>query len=775
MMIEKLLSEKEWLIEEESYVPEKNPFYETLFTLANGYVGVRGSLEQGSQTSRPGTYFAGVFDATPFFFTELANAPSWVGLKVIADGETVDLEKGEILDYRRFLDMKKGLLIQLLRWKSPMGKITRFESWRLVHLSHKHVALIKGIIVPENYSGTVSLKSSLDGYTFNTSSPKQLKIKHFKLTEYGDRKEDGIYLEMKTYTSGISICMASKLKLNVPSQRDVEYDVDKVAEVLTFQVEEGKIYEFEKFVTFYTSREIKDGKEAAWGELKLRIKEGSEALLREHVSYWEEKWGTADVRIYGDEIAQKSLRFNIFHLIQSVNPDDERVSVAARALHGEGYRGHVFWDTEIFMLPFYIYTNPEAARSLLMYRYHNLDAARKNACINSYRGAQFPWESAGTGEEVTPKEVLVDLSTGDKVRIWTGEKEHHIVADIAFGVDHYFTATGDDDFLTKYGAEILLETARFWASRVEFDPKKQAYVINNVMGPDEFHEHVNNSVYTNFMAKWNLYKALEYIEMLKKLQPEVWKQLKEKIALGDDEPAEWKKIADNIYIPYNEKSGLYEEFEGYFKLEDAVIAEFDENDMPVIPKELRKRVNETTIIKQADVILLQYLLGDQFDPKVKKLNFDYCNIRTAHASSLSSSIYAILSAEVRNLDEAYKYFLIAARVDLDDNRGNADVGIHAGSMGGTWQAAIAGFAGMRIHKGKLAFNPRLPKKWSKMEFRVKRRGDILNVVVSKDAIELALQTRDYSKAVVDVIVGREPVSIVSGKVYRIPYTLELGN
>ncbi|MFX0196274.1 MAG: glycoside hydrolase family 65 protein [Candidatus Hodarchaeota archaeon] len=765
MMIEDLLSEKEWLITEESYEPHKNPFYETLFTLANGYVGVRGGLEQGSQTNLQATYFTGVFDSTVDYFTELANAPSWIGLKIVADGETVDLEKGEILTYRRVLDMKKGILTQLLRWKSEKSKITRFESIRLVHLCHKHTALIKGIVVPENYNGTITIKGGLDGYTFNRGQGEQVKIKHFKLNEYEDRKENGVYLEMQTYNSAITLGMASKLRVQVPLRRDVEYNVDKIEENMTINVEKGKSYEFVKIVTFYTSRDIEDVKREALKELQLRIDQGHGQLLWEHILTWKEKWNTADVRIFGDEIAQKSLRFNIFHLIQSVNPNDERVSVAAKALHGEGYRGHVFWDMEIFMLPFYIYTDPKAARSLLLYRYYNLEAARENARINGYRGAQFPWESADTGEEVTPKE-LGDPIRGDRVKIWTGEEQHHIVADVAYGTDHYYKATGDDDFLIKYGAEILLETARFWTSRAKFDQQKQMFVINKVIGPDEYHMHVNNSVFTNFMARWNINRAFEYIELLKTSYPEVWQHLKEKIWLKNEELRTWKDVADRLYIPFNAKTGLYEEFEDYFNLDDIVITKFDKKNMPLIPWELEQRAHETTLVKQADVILLQYLLNDQFDQNSKKINFDYYESRTTHRSSLSPSIHAILSAEIGDYSKAYQYFLGAARIDLDDFGGNTFQGIHAASLGGVWQVAINGFAGMSIRDGKLSLDPRLPEKWQKMEFKVKWHGDTMNILVTNDMVQVVLQT-DIEKRTVDVIVRQKTMSIKGCKTQRI--------
>jgi kojibiose phosphorylase len=735
-MIEDLLSEQEWLIAEESYELQKIPIHETLFTLANGYVGVRGSLEQGSQNNLRTTYFAGVFDATVDFFTELANAPCWIGIKIIADKEAIDLEKGELLEYRRVLDMKKGILTQVFRWKSRTGKITRFESYRLVHLCYKHTALIKGIVVPENYSGTISIKGGLDGYIFNRGIGHQLKIKHFKLIEFDDRDDDGIYLEMKTFNSAITVGLASKLRVGNPFNRDVEYEEDKITEVVTFQVEQGNIYDFEKTVTFFTSRDTDIVKPTVLKELQIRLGQGSKRIFQDHVSAWNKKWDEADVRIFGDELAQKSLRFNIFHLIQLANPDDERVSVAAKGLHGEGYRGHVFWDTEIFMVPFYIYTDPKASRSMLMYRYNNLEAARKNARMNGYRGAQFPWESADSGKEVTPKE-MGDLIRGYRGKVWTGEEEHHIVADVAYGVDHYYLATEDNDFLTKYGLEIILETARFWKSRAKFDLKKQKYVINKVIGPDEYHEHVNNSVFTNVMAQWNIYKALEYISEVKKSFPDDWKTLKTKIDLNDEELSSWKDVADKIYIPFDERTGLYEEFEGFFDLEDVVVNQVDGDNRDLLLRELERRVKVTTLVKQADVVLLQYLLRSKFTLNSKKLNFQYYEPRTSHRSSLSPSIHAIMGSEIDDLTRSYRYFMKSARIDLENSARNTGEGIHAAALGGTWQAAINGFAGMRILDGELAFHPHLPDKWQKMEFKIKWRGETLGLSVMKDSVQIA--------------------------------------
>jgi kojibiose phosphorylase len=738
-MIKDLLSEEEWLIVEDRFEAQKNPFYETLFTLANGYVGVRGTLEHGSQTSHPGTFFAGLFDATLDYFTELANAPNWIGLKVEADGETLFSKGGEILDYKRYLDMKKGILSYVLRWKSKSGKITRFECFRLVHLLYKHLSLIKGVIIPENYSGTISLKGGINGYIFNTVSSNQIKVKHFKLTEYLDREMDGIYLAMKTYNSTISVGEASKLQVQVSSQRKVIYDIDKIEEVLTFQAKKGKSYKFEKFVTFYTSRDTKNVKTATIRELKKRVNQGIQALLQKHVTFFKEKWKNSDIKIDGDDLIQKSLRFNIFHLIQLANPNDEKVSLAAKGLHGEGYRGHVFWDTEIFMLPFYIYTNPKAARSMLMYRYNTLSEARKNARMNGYQGVQFAWESADTGEEVTPKEIG-DPITGKRARIWTGEEQHHIVADVAFGVYQYYIATKDEEFMENYGAEILIDTTRFWVSRVEYNKEKKGFVINKVIGPDEFHPHINNSVFTNYIARWNINKTHEYILRLKKCSPAIWKKLKEKKVIENSEIRRWRKVADNIYIPYDKRRGLLEQFEGYFKLKDIMIKEYNDHHMPIIPKDFKPEMNvgmeDTTLIKQADVVMLLYLLNDEFDSEMKKRNYNYYESRTTHKSSLSQSISSIMGIEVGDYKRSYKNFLSAVRVDLDNNQGNTASGIHSASLGGTWQTAISGFAGMRIKNNKLTFQPHLPEQWKRMEFNIFWRGKKHNVKVNREKVQV---------------------------------------
>ncbi|KKC30124.1 trehalose and maltose hydrolase (phosphorylase) [Caldanaerobacter subterraneus subsp. pacificus DSM 12653] len=438
--------------------------------------------------------------------------------------------------------------------------------------------------------------------------------------------------------------------------------------------------------------------------------------------------------------------------MSSVNEKDPWVSIGAKGLHGEGYKGHVFWDTEIFMLPFFIYVYPEAARTLLMYRYNMLDAARRNAALNGYKGAQYPWESADTGMEETPKWGF-DYK-GNPVRIWTGDLEHHITADVAFAVWEYFRATNDIDFMLNFGAEIILETARFWASRCEYVEELDRYEINNVIGPDEFHEHVNNNAYTNYFAKWNIKKGLEIIGELKENYPDYYYAITQKISLTPEEVEKWKEVEKKIYIPYDKDKKLIEQFEGYFEKKDYVIEKFDENNMPVWPEGVDvTKLGDTQLIKQADVVMLMLLMPEEFDEETKGINYEYYEKRTMHKSSLSPSMYAIMGLKVGDHRNAYQSFIRSAKVDLADNQGNAVEGIHAASCGGTWQVAVFGFGGLEIDReGVLNINPWLPEKWEKLSYKIFWKGSLLEVTVAKEEVS------------VKKLKGRETVKIkVKGK------------
>jgi len=421
-------------------------------------------------------------------------------------------------------------------------------------------------------------------------------------------------------------------------------------------------------------------------------------------------------------------------------------------MSGEGYRGHIFWDAEIFLLPFYLYTFPEVARNMLVYRAKRLDKSRELARREGYAGVKFAWESASTGDEETPE--LAREIDGKVSRVHTHQFEHHITADVAFAVQWYYEATADEKFMDRYGYELFFETARFWASRVKFDGRRKKYVINGVIGPDEFHVDVDNNAYTNMMAAWNLSTAADMFSKLKK-KAKLYKGIKAKVGFTESEPRAWRKIAESLNRVNTNATGVIEQFDGYFRLRKIGGIRTDENGIPHLPKGMGpKEIEGTQLLKQADVIMLMYLLGDRFSDKVKKANYDYYIDKTMHKSSLSPSTNAIVACYAGDLQRAYSLFNVSMRGDVSDLHGNTDVGIHAASLGGTWQAAIFGFGGVRIERDGISIDPILPRTWKKMVFTLCWRKKKIRMEISNETVRVKITSKD--KAPVDLeVFGRE--------------------
>ncbi len=733
-LIESVLSPCDWLIVQKRYRPDETPKYETLFTLANGFMGTRGAYEEPVPRSHPATYIAGVFDRTMTFNEELANAPNWLGLEVRINGELMSPHTGKLLSCMRWLDMRNGILARRMRWRDGVGRITRLETLRLVHLCDKHRALIRGVVVPENHDAHVEIFSQIDGTAANTTLSPIIWVRHFVPRRAESLASGGMYLEAETFSSRIAVGVASNLVVEGEESRHVDIVPNKVVERVAADGPRGTALSFAKHICVFTSRETKNVRARALAELRAMKRDGAEAIVRAHCSAWHEAWASADVEISGDRESQRAVRFSIFHLLGLANERDD-VSVAAKGLHGDGYRGHVFWDTEMFILPFYIYTNPRAARTQVMYRLRRLDAAKANAAKNGFRGVQFPWESATTGAEVTPANWYDPITLiGEEIRVQ--EQQHHVTADVAYGLDHYLRATGERRFLVEHAAELFVETARFWASRVRLDARKKRYVVTHVIGPDEAHEDVDNNRYTNRLAAWSLLRGCEAVEELRRRAPREWRRLNVRLRVQARELANWRRIARRMWYPPTSSRGVLEQHEGYFKLRPARLR-FDENDMPVLPRPPREKsgstrkglgttqetLASTQLIKQADIVLLQYLFPDDFDLRSKRVNYAYYAPRTTHLSSLSPSTYAIMGVEVGDMREARRNFRRTAFMDLDNHQGSAAKGIHAAALGGTWMAVVNGFGGMRpAGDGTLSFAPRLPEQWRRLRFRIHWRG-----------------------------------------------------
>ncbi|MBU3180184.1 glycoside hydrolase family 65 protein [Clostridium psychrophilum] len=728
---------KLWSVEQKKYTSIDNKKYETLFTLANGYRGLRGQLEF-TKLGQKGNFIAGIFDKSSAQVTEIVNLQDPILLNIYIDDEIIDMEQCKVLAFNRRLSMLEGVLYTAIELETRKGKIINLKCERFVSRNNVHRWAAKYEIVPVNFTGKVFFESVIDGTVTNSSQDPMNLAKHFNVDEIFDVKP-GIGLKSSTFDKKISAVETTRLLAdndfgNIFKSRKYNMLAEKAREVYSSILTQGELYTVYKLGVSFTSRDkIKNITEESKKELDAFTVDGYEEEKEAHKAVWQSIWNDIDIEIHGDDEAQVGIRFNLYQLASSAYEGDEKISIAAKGLHGEGYKGHIFWDTETFMLPFFIYTRPKVAKALLMYRYNTLQGARKNAEISGFKGARYPWESADEGLEVTPKWGF-DYD-GKPVRIWTGDEEFHINSDITFAIFEYYRATGDKDFLINYGLEILLDTTKFWQSRVEYNKKEDRYEINGVIGPDEFHEHVDNNVFTNFLAKWSIKKALDLVQWIKKEDALVLKKLCNKLSLNELDFKAWETIEKKMYIPTSKDGKLIEQFEGYFNMPSIEITKFDENGMPEWPDFKGLKIAETQLIKQADVVQLMIMLGEEFSDNVKKENYKYYEKRTMHKSSLSPSMYSIMGITVGDTHNAYKYFMKTVLTDLKDNQGNTDFGIHSASNGGSWQTAIMGFGGLSVDKDEvLNLKPWIPKHWDEMNFNINWRKTRIYVSIRQDKI-----------------------------------------
>jgi kojibiose phosphorylase len=745
------LSDPHWQIFETGWDPELQNVNETRFALGNGYIGSRSILEENPPNCRPGTFFAGIYEGTRALVPELINAPNPIDFRISVDGEKLGIVAMDVLSHKRILDMYKGVLVRHTVYSNARKKRFDYQSMRFFSMCDKNIAVMRTYITPLDEDAVLTLTNSIDTSIMNLGLVTEGKKKHVAVIE-SNKFDDVNYLCARTIEKGNLITYASQVVVEKAGKACHCPDW-----TFKLQLKKGETVCITNYISFHTSSStsMEKTKRAAVRSVIKSAGKGFDQLLQQHCKAWEKKWKGANIEIDGDPDIERAIRFNIYHLLIAADERCQDVSIGAKALTGEGYRGHIFWDTEIFCLPFFIYTNPVVARNLLLYRYHRLDAARRIAERKGYDGAMFPWESADTGEETTPS--WYKDGRGKIQKVLTMEQECHITADIAYAVAHYFSATDDVDFLLDYGLEMILEAARFWASRVEYNCRRRKYEINHVIGPDEFHEDVNNNAYTNILARWNLKTAVRLCNEFQKRYPVETKELMAKIKLDSAELKKWQQIAARIYVPVSKKTGIIEQFEGYFRKKRLPLPERNYHFMPIYPRNI-SNIGDTQYVKQADVVMILFLLSDTFSLETKKKNYLFYEDRTLHNSSLSASIYAALGAEVGEEHKAYRYFKIAACADLENIYANTEMGIHAASLGGAWQALINGFAGIRIRKGTLSINPRLPSQWRRFKTTIKFKGFNVSVEIGKEKVNLCFRSR--------VKTDQLPV-----KVYGVPHIL----
>jgi trehalose/maltose hydrolase-like predicted phosphorylase len=733
-----LEADPRWLLVVDGWVPEREAGIEGALALVNGYLGTRAAVEEGSGASSPATFLNGVFDAasqaaaqaaatperqviaapTP----ELVVAPDWSRLRLVVDGSPLTVETAAVLGHRRTLDLRRGVLLREWRLRAA-GGTTRLRSLRFASLADRHVLGQVLEVVAEDWSGPVTVEAIVDGDVANEGG-----VRH--LVDHRTRQaEGGMLLETATTERRIGICFAASTALAAQDgQRVTGEDQPGEGAVVRryrFEASPGQVWRLHKLVTVFTGRDDPDPAGRAAERLREVAAAGLPAVLERSTAAWAERWAAADVEVAGNQELQRRVRFAIYHLIGCANPDDPAAAPGARSLTGERYKGHVFWDNETFVLPFFIYSHPPTARALLGYRYRTLPAARTIARAQGWRGAAYAWESADTGEDVTPAYYVT--AAGERKDVRTGEQEHHLNADVGFAVWQYWQATGDEEYLLAEGAEILFELARFWAARAERGADGRWHV-RRVIGPDEYHEDVDDNAYTNQLAAWLLDRASELAGWFRERHPDRWRPLAAALHLDDAEPAGWHAVAAGLVDGVDPATGLIEQHRGFHQLEEVDPAALEPRSTTLEVLLGWERLGRLKVLKQADVVLLLALLGARHPRAVQEANFRYYEPLTVHDSSLSPPVHALVAAWLGDLDTAERYLEQAALLDLDFDQGvTAAGGVHIAALGGVWQALVLGFGGMTVAGGEPRFSPHVPASWASLRFQVRWRDTQLRV------------------------------------------------
>jgi kojibiose phosphorylase len=727
-----------WLLVVDGWAPAREPGIEGAFALVNGYLGTRAAVEEGSGASTPATFLNGVFDtatqavaqaaATPERQVvaaptpELVVAPDWSKLHLVVGGAPLTMETAEVLAHRRTLDLRRGVLVREWRLRAR-GRTTRLRSLRFLSLDDRHVLGQVLEVVAEDWSGPVTVEAIVDGEVANEGGVRHLVGHRTR------RVEGGMLLETLTAERGIGICLAARTALAGNGRAVGEDECGERALVWRsrFEASPGQVWRLQRLVTVFTSRDDPDPAARAVKRLGEAAATGLPGLLQRNAAAWAERWATADVEVT-DDVLQRHIRFAIYHLVGCANPDDPYAAPGARSLTGERYKGHVFWDNETFVLPYFVYTHPPTARAMLGYRYHTLQAARENARARGWRGAAYAWESADTGQDVTPAYYFT--ASGERKDVRTGEQEHHLNADIGIAVWQYWQATGDEAYLLAEGAEILLELARFWASRAERGTDGRWHV-RRVIGPDEYHEDVDDNAYTNQLAAWLLDRAVELAGWLRERHPDRWRSFQAALDLQDGEPAGWRAVATGLVDGLDPHTGLIEQHHGFHQLQAVDLAALEPRTTTMEVLLGWGRLGRLKLVKQADVVLLLALLGERYPRAIQKVNFRYYEPLTMHDSSLSPAVHALVAARLGDLDTAARYLEQAVRLDLDFDQGvTAAGGVHIATLGGIWQALVVGFGGMSVAGGQPRFTPHVPASWGSLRFRVRWQGLLLEVTAT---------------------------------------------
>lgn len=738
---------------------------ESLMAQGNGYLGVRAVSEERQLNERRDMFIAGTFDKYPGEVTELPNLPDLINMEIVIDDQTLSLKDGRIEKYHKYLNLKNGELIRIFTWVIN-GKKVFFKFSRFVSMKDKHLLVSKVEISSDQDNLNIQIRSGIDGQQTNSATQHLME---------GDKRlyEDKfIQLMEETQQSHIKLAFNVRHKVYVD---DILLNIRPYIKMGRRQIfgnydlnlNRDQTFTLVKYSNVYTSldQDIRADELAKKSIIKLKdnSKQSYRELLQSSTKTWnKEVWQKSFVEIDSEDIRpQTAVNFARYQLAINT-PRDSRMNIGAKGITGEGYKGHTFWDTEIFMLPYYIFTMPNIARDLLTYRYLGLAGAHKKAQANNYRGAQFPWEAANVEEgETAPLWGSADIVTGKSMKIWSGFIEQHVTSDVVIALMEYLNATGDQEFAEKMGYEMILDVAKFWSSRLEYDQDHDRYEITDVIGPDEYKEHADNNAFTNYTAHWCLQSGIKVYEFLLREHRDIYEKLNKKMDLENEYP-DWLERVNKIYLPRPNQDGIIPENDKYLQREEIDVTRYQvNNQVSDIFKDYNlSQINKMQVTKQADVLLLIYLFEDLFNDEIKADNWNYYEPRTTHDSSLSLSTHAILANDLGLSSAAYRFYEKACEIDLGVHIGKAAQGIHMAACGGIWNMTVEGFGGLRIENGQLRIEPVLPKDWHGMEYQINWQESLVRVKVISGQMVVAVS-------------GPEIEFVSHKQIYRVPADSEI--
>ena len=777
----------EWVLAYTGFRPEEEGLREALCTLGNGYFATRGALPESvaGEVHHPGTYVAGVYNRLVDDMVgrrveneSLVNVPNWLPLSFrAAGGEWFGVETSEVLDHRIDLDVGRGVLVRRSRLRDAEGRIVRVVQRRFVSMRHAHLAGLETTLVAENWSGSLEVCSALDATVRNDGVPRYTGLADAHLVPRGTHHHDDdvICLTAETTQSRIRIAEAARTRLRLDGELispapDVVERAGYVGLHFTVEVHEGAELIVEKIVALFTSRDngITEPSEEACDWVR-HIARGFDELFDRHLVSWRHIWGRLRTDLGVDGRIAQALHVNLFHIVQTTSNNSVGldVGVPARGLHGEAYRGHVFWD-ELFILPFLSLRMPQLARALLLYRYQRLEQARRAARDAGYDGAMFPWQSASNGREETQT-----LHLNPKSGRWIADASHlqrHVNAAIAYNVWNYVQATGDMEFLRFHGAEMILDIARFWSSIATYNHSLDRYEIVGVMGPDEYHERypghevpgLANNAYTNLMAVWCLCRAFDVLETL---PPAGAQDLRDRLQISEEELARWGDVSRKMRVCFHD--GVISQFEGYDQLEELDRTDYVERygDIHRLDRILEAEgdtADRYKVSKQADVMMLFYLLspdevgrllarlGYDNDPDLLVRSSEYYEPRTVHGSTLSRVVHAWINARLDS-ERSWDLFTEALRSDIDDSQGGTTAeGIHLGAMAGTIDLLQRCYTGLETRGDALHLDPAIPEALGSLAFAVRYRGHLVHLELTTTAARVRVDVAEGAPITIDI-------------------------